>query len=212
MKSLLFEVMAWLMLGLCAMSMVIAVYGVLAFDSLRNWYDRRGYTPPRSRAQAFWAYLGLSVFSIVLTVVFMFAASKQPEALELVPTSSEKRMPVPESELDALTQSTAKLLSNVDVFPLARPDQMRHEPLTYYRAFDNPITEMLTQWEPLAFSDDIRVICREALAQLQILGMAVHGGRTPEKYVEEDRAAYLNLKRRCKAAAAGDIAEAERRQ
>jgi len=196
MKSLLFEIIAWFMLASCVMSMGMAVYSGLAFRRFRNWYERKGYALPRSRARAFWGFLGLSALCLVLTVFLMLAASTPDENLELVPASSEKRMPVPESELDALTQSTAKLLSNVDVFPLARPDLMRHEPLTYYRAFDNPITEMLTRWEPLAFSDDIRVICREALAQLQILGMAVHGGRTPEKYVEEDRAAYLNLKRR----------------
>lgn len=224
----------WIALGVAVICLVCSFFVGFFYPAYAQWYVDRNRIAP-SRLRGLLQCVGWAIGMLFVGLMLAIDNSKTTPPAESsvgVPSDvlisdlhgSTRNEPVPALTEHAATKlspvedgsslaaHTVDLLDKLDVFVLSRPDLLK-DSTTYYRGFDNPITAELDHWQVLgADYSGTPALCRDALARLQSVGIAIHGANIDQIYIDEDITKYSNLKRRCKAAVAGDSAEAARRE
>ncbi|WP_157452267.1 hypothetical protein [Burkholderia pseudomallei] len=225
---------AWIALGIAAICLVCSLFVGFFYSTYAQWYVDRNRVAP-SRLRGFIQCVGSAIGMLFVGLMFAVANSKtmpSPESSLGAPSDalvSDLRgslqnepvraradhaalKPTPAEDGPSLAAHTAGLLDQLDVFVFSRPESLK-DSMTYYRGFDNPIAAELDRWQALgAAYSDTPALCRDALVRLQSVGIAIHGASIDQKYIDQDKTKYSTLKRRCKAAVAGDNVEAARRE
>jgi hypothetical protein len=210
-------------------------FGLMLYMALFRWQQAQASAARHGRPMPRWAAIALTASLTLLCLWISANTYMQAKRLDLAHNSTvategsqagidepaENRSelvmlapseppPKPTVEQIAAANSALELMQRIDV--LVSTGRLGDD-LTYYRTFDTPLTNEQKKWQ-LDWPSTHLMSCRDALNFLQVSGMAVRTAMrdsTHTKYAEQDWEKYQHLKRRCKAAIAGDIAEAERR-
>lgn len=134
--------------------------------------------------------------------------SKAAPEIEIVAIDPNKQDAPPSAAQRAVAQDSLTLITSID--GASRSGKGLEDYATYIRTFDGPVHRQIERWEGVAGDTWPLGLCRDALRELQIVGSMVRD-QTMTKFADEHRVKYGNLKRRCKAALAGDMTEVEKR-